>query len=166
MKKYLEEQLSCLLPCRFLRTYEGKKIFVIQFYKPEADERGSLEIDDIISLNVTALARITNDVEILLAQIDIHEPGEGVDEEAFEKGVEENSIFTQKAESVTKLLSKKKVEQISVDNYGGFVIKIEGGYHIEVFVGSSSQLESWRLIDIETDKHFVFEGIETKPIWE
>ena len=114
------------------------------------------------SLHLQTHWRFRNGDTILLGSRDIYYPfSKDIDEDSWDYSETnrpdcESSVFDVVSKQVSAALKKQYVTCSTITPYGDIRIEFSNGYVFEAFVPDSTKKEEWRLIDNNTDEHFVF----------
>lgn len=106
------------------------------------------------ALHVQAPWRIVNENEkIIFAFSDFYMPRGKVEwTEDFEWDVQGANLFDEKAESWLKEVEEACIKKIEMDSLGDLKISFSNGDRLEIFIDSSTDIESWRLFKSDSNK--------------
>lgn len=130
--------------------------------------RGQIEETAEYALHIQCSWRITFDNKIVIAARDFYSPNSKWNGhiEDFDWDIQGNNRFDERIQSFINDNEQIIVEEIAVDDFGGFTVILSNGYKLEIFPDSSEDDEDgehWRFFNSkEKSPHFVVsgEGIE------
>ncbi|MGX1193035.1 hypothetical protein [Metabacillus sp. SLBN-84] len=127
--------------------------------------RGQIEEIAEYALHIQCSWRITSDNKIVIAARDFYSPNSKWDGliEDFDWDIQGNNRFDERIKSFINDNEPIIVEEIEVDDIGGFSVILSSAYKLETFPDSSEEDEHWRFFNSkEKSPHFVVsgEGIE------
>lgn len=126
----------------------GEKL-KIKNYKGIEVEKGSY------GLHVQCPWRFLHHGKLILGNMDIYIPREGISESEFEWCEIGESVFDEKAQKIRLNLLPLKVEKVLVDSIGNLKIEFENELVFEAIPNSSVETEFWRFINNKTKEHMV-----------
>ena len=118
-------------------------------YKGIEIEKGSY------GLHVQCPWRFLHHGKLILGNMDINIPIEGVFESEFDCFEIGKSVFDENVLKIRQRLLPLKVLAVSVDGIGNLKIKFENELVLEVIPNSGVKMEFWRFINNKTREHMV-----------
>lgn len=126
----------------------GEKILV-KNYKGFEVQKGSYAI------HVQCPWRIVCHGELVLGNMDIYRPKDGIVESEFDWSEIGNSVFDEKLEKVKIELLPVKIKDLILDDIGTLKLICDDEFIFEAIPNSSGRIEFWRFINNISKKHVV-----------
>jgi len=103
-------------------------------------------------LHIQTPCRITLKDDIILGSYDIYLLSDKATNEEWD--VRGNNVYDVKVRDEINLMFPLKVEKASCNDIGDIELYLENNMIISVFI-NDTKTESWRVMDVVTDKHYV-----------
>ena len=93
--------------------------------------------------------------KLILGNMDVYIPREGVSESEFDWCKIGESVFDENVQKIRQNVLPLKVEEVLIDSIGNLKIKFENELVFEANPNSSIKTEFWRFINNKTKEHMV-----------
>lgn len=127
------------------------------------DRKGSGIKKNTFMLHVQSAWRIVNkeDHEIRLASSDFYSPSEKTSfEKEFDWEPIGNSLFDEKSQDWLKTVNGIYIKEYKINRWGDLLLIFSNGERLEIFVISSDNTESWRILKAgDEEPHLVATGL-------
>ena len=126
------------------------------------DRKGNAVVKSPISLHVQSTWRIiSKKKEILLASSDFYSPNSSIGwSKNFEWDVQGKNLFDEKSKIWLKKVMPIYIKQYILNSLGDLELILSNEEHIEIYVNSSDDTESWRLLKSHrNEEHLVVTGM-------